>query len=477
MLKRELQLSADELTRALLRLDESRRVQMLDSCGARGRGSRFLIAGFDPFETIEAHGPVLSRFDRDGRNDLRLDSTDVLSVLDERLARYRVRKASDSEAPASGACIATFSYELAHSFEPLRSRLRSVETGDEPDAVLSFYDTLVIHDYARGLTEVVSVNDDARRLAQVLELLQAASAEGSHIMSQTSMPATLFESTADSNFTREQYIAAVERIKEHIAAGDIYQANLTQQLTVALDSRLTAEKIFLALRRDHPASFAAFIRRRDDAVVSASPERFLRARAGHSGERTVEAWPIKGTRPRGATPEEDERLRAELRRSEKDRAENVMIVDLVRNDLGRVCHYGSVSVPELFIIEEHPTLFHLVSKVRGSLRPKVSAGDLVRAAFPCGSITGAPKIRAMQIINEIETRPRGLSMGAIGYFSFDGSLDLSVAIRTMVVRDGVARFNVGGGVVADSEPNLEYEESLVKARALLKATGVRPAKQ
>ena len=166
---------------------------------------------------------------------------------------------------------------------------------------------------------------------------------------------------------------------------------------------------------------------------------------------------------------EDERLRRELQQSEKDRAENVMIVDLMRNDLGRVCRYGSVVVRELFTVQEHPTLFHLVSKVRGLLRENVGAGDLLRAAFPCGSITGAPKLRAMEIIDEVERAPRGLSMGAIGYFSFDGRMDLSVAIRTMVVRERMARFNVGGGIVADSDPALEYEESLIKARALLSA--------
>jgi len=162
-------------------------------------------------------------------------------------------------------------------------------------------------------------------------------------------------------------------------------------------------------------------------------------------------------------------LRRELLTSEKDRAENVMIVDLLRNDLGRACEYGSIEVIQLCALEEHPTLFHLVSKVKGNLREEVTAGDLMRAAFPCGSITGAPKIRAMQIIAETETARRGLSMGTIGYFSFDGTLDLSVAIRTMTVRDSVARFNVGGGIVADSEAEIEYEESLTKARALLNA--------
>ena len=269
---------------------------------------------------------------------------------------------------------------------------------------------------------------------------------------------------------------AVRRIKELIAAGDIYQANLTQQFTVKLaDNCFEPEQIFLRLRRDHPAAFAAFIRRREDDVISASPERFLRVQFDQDARR-VEAWPIKGTRPRGRNSAEDARLRSELQRSEKDRAENVMIVDLMRNDLGRVCQYGSIEVPELFSVQEHPTLFHLVSKVQGRLRDDVTAGALLRAAFPCGSITGAPKIRAMEIIDEIEGLPRGLSMGAIGYFTFTGTLDLNVAIRTMTVRDRAARFNVGGGIVADSDPALEYEESLIKARALFNALGVEKGK-
>jgi aminodeoxychorismate synthase component I len=275
----------------------------------------------------------------------------------------------------------------------------------------------------------------------------------------------------ESNFTRDEYLAKVHLIKEHIAAGNIYQANLTQQLTCSLTAESRPEDVFLRLRRDYPAPFAAFLRRREDVVISASPERFLRVGAVDEA-RHVEAWPIKGTRPRGRTADEDAGLRAELLASEKDRAENVMIVDLLRNDLGRVCRYGSVEVVELCALEEHPTLFHLVSKVRGVLRAEVTAGALLRAAFPCGSITGAPKIRAMEIIAEVETRPRGLSMGAIGYFSFTGALDLNVAIRTMTLSGRAAVFNVGGGIVADSCPSLEYEESLIKARALLCALGI-----
>jgi para-aminobenzoate synthetase component 1 len=331
---------------------------------------------------------------------------------------------------------------------------------------LAFYDAVVVHDYQEWSTSIVSAAGE-RRLKETLEALNESLAGAP----QDWDAGTVSPPVIESNLTRDEYLAAVEGIKEHIAAGDIYQANLTQQFTCQLAPETRPEAVFRRLRRDHPASFAAFIRRRDDVVVSASPERFLRVTPSGGGARTIEAWPIKGTRPRGRNATEDALLRAELLRSEKDRAENVMIVDLMRNDLGRVCRYGSVEVSELCALEEHPTLFHLVSRVRGELREGVTAGALLRAAFPCGSITGAPKIRAMEIINGAETAPRGLSMGAVGYFSAGGSLDLNVAIRTMTIRDSVARFNVGGGVVADSCPALEYEESLLKARALVRALG------
>ena len=447
----EVPYSADEVLRALLSLTPQRRVSILDSCGARGQSARLLIAGFDPRETVEARGEEI-RLTRAGERAGRVLRGDALRLLDERLA-------------AGGFCVATFAYELAHRLEP--SHLKSKRpASDEPDVTLAFYDALVVHDYQEGSTRIICRGGERRSDETLVSLDESLRGARADLDAEPPSPPAV-----KSNLTRDEYLAAVLRIKEHIAAGDIYQANLTQQFTCRLSEGTSPESVFWRLRRDHPAPFAAFLRRRDDAVVSASPERFLRVTAADAGSRTIEAWPIKGTRPRGRTADEDARLRAELTASEKDRAENVMIVDLMRNDLGRVCRYGSVEVAELCALEEHPTLFHLVSRVRGTLRDGVTAGDLLRAAFPCGSITGAPKIRAMQIINEAEPTPRGLSMGALGYFSPDGSLDLNVAIRTMTVRGRVARFNVGGGVVADSSPALEYEESLLKARALVRALG------
>ncbi|MDQ3650973.1 MAG: aminodeoxychorismate synthase component I [Acidobacteriota bacterium] len=471
--------SADHLLDALLRLAPKHYVQILDSGGARDSDARFLVAGFDPFEVIEAYDDELHIRERPDNSSSESDWIDArpprvvhgsaLAMLDARLARFKVAPVPElSHLPAFGACVATFSYDLARRFARLRShRPAPLPTFTfEPDAVFAFFDTLLIHDYARGETNVVSISGDDRIEEIIATLVGAVDGHGSVV---SKMPVD--DRLASSNFTRAEYLATVRRIREHIFAGDIYQANLTQQLTCALPSGVNPEDIFRRLRRDHPASFAAFLRRREDTVVSASPERFLRVEIvdDDATERRIEAWPIKGTRPRGRDATEDARLSDELLNSEKDRAENVMIVDLLRNDLGRVCRFGSIEVAELCALQQHPTLFHLVSKVRGRLRSEVTAGDIMRAAFPCGSITGAPKLRAMEIIDAVETVPRGLSMGAIGYFSFDGRIDLSVAIRTMTIRDGTARFNVGGGIVSDSDPAEEYEESLLKARALLRA--------
>ncbi|HEY9401808.1 MAG TPA: aminodeoxychorismate synthase component I [Pyrinomonadaceae bacterium] len=474
-LVREYEISADELLRALLGLAPECRAQILDSGGARGADeARFMIAAFDPFETVEARGEELL-IERRGETGVRVERGSLLSLLDERLARYRVpRGAQPEEASqlpsAGGACIASFAYDLARQFERLRSVAPASLAAPEPDATLAFHDTLVIHDYAGGFTYLTSLAGEGQ-----LERARAALDEARRSTGFDDRENGLESGTlAASNFSRAEYVAAVRRIREHIYAGDIYQANLTQQFTCPLSVGDSAERVFLRLRREHPASFAAFLRRRADTVISASPERFLRVSHDEGeGARRVEAWPIKGTRARGASAEEDARLREELQRSAKDAAENVMIVDLSRNDLGRVCRYGTVEVSALCEVQEHPTLFHLVSKVRGQLRAEVTAGELLRATFPCGSITGAPKLRAMEIIDNCERAPRGLSMGAVGYFSFDGRIDLSVAIRTMTVRAGRARFNVGGGIVAESDPEAEYEESLVKARALLNALGAR----
>ncbi len=260
---------------------------------------------------------------------------------------------------------------------------------------------------------------------------------------------------------RRFYVDGVEKIKSYIAAGDIYQANLTYRFQV--ENHRQPQTLSQRLRRLNgaPAPRAALLEWDDFSIVSDAPETFLTLKG-----KTLEARPIKGTIRRGADPEKDETLKFELANSAKDRAENVMIVDLMRNDLGRVCEFGSVCVPQLFQIETFPTLHHGVSVVRGTLRKECDGLDAFVAAFPCGSITGAPKMRAMQILNELEPEPRGAAMGAIGYFGFDGNMEWSVAIRTATLIGNRAYFHVGGGIVADSQPEAEYDEMRLKARAL-----------
>jgi para-aminobenzoate synthetase component I len=266
-----------------------------------------------------------------------------------------------------------------------------------------------------------------------------------------------------SNFTRAGYLDAGAQVIEYVYAGDIFQANLSQRLQAPLVG--TPFELYRRLRQHNPAPFAAFLDFGDVVVASSSPERFLRVDDG----RRVETRPIKGTRPRGMGPEHDAALALALAESDKDMAENVMIVDLLRNDLSRVCQPGTVRVPELFALEHYQTVHHLVSTVVGELAPEHDALDLLRAAFPGGSITGAPKVRAMQIIAELEPTQRAAYCGSIGYASVTGALDTSIVIRTCLVVGRDVYFQVGGGIVADSDPAQEYRETLDKARGLIAA--------
>ncbi|MGF1612091.1 MAG: aminodeoxychorismate synthase component I, partial [Kiloniellales bacterium] len=269
---------------------------------------------------------------------------------------------------------------------------------------------------------------------------------------------------AAANFTRPAYEAAVQRGIDYIHAGDIFQANLSQRFSARLPAGETPFMLYRRLRALNPAPFAAYLKFGQDVIASSSPERFLKLSDGQ-----VESRPIKGTRPRGHDAAEDEALARELLASEKDRAENVMIVDLLRNDLSRVCRDSSVAVPELCVLERYATVYHLVSTIVGELRPGKTAVDLLEASFPGGSITGAPKIRAMEIIAELEPTRRGPYCGSIGYIGFDGDMDSSIVIRTFSIHGDQVSFQVGGGIVADSRPAEEYEETLAKGRALLAA--------
>ncbi len=265
----------------------------------------------------------------------------------------------------------------------------------------------------------------------------------------------------DESLPREPYLRALARLKTYIAAGDIYQANLTRMLRISLP--IAPLDFYARLRAAHPAPFSAYLAALDGSVIlGISPELFLRVEGRHA--RTQ---PIKGTRPRGATPADDARLRRELLASEKDAAELVMIVDLMRNDLGKVAAYGSVRVPELKRCDAHPTLYHLSGVVEATLAEGRSGWDLLAAAFPPGSVTGAPKRRAVEVLRELEPHARGVYTGAVGLVDFAGRMIFNVAIRTLRVAGGIGSLGVGGGIVADSDPEEEYRETLVKARAFL----------
>ncbi|MEN9800676.1 MAG: hypothetical protein RL653_4373 [Pseudomonadota bacterium] len=263
--------------------------------------------------------------------------------------------------------------------------------------------------------------------------------------------------------SREAYEATVQRARELIHAGTLFEVCTSQRFEGEYDG--SGERLYAALRGLNPAPFAAWFRDGTFEVACSSPERFVRL----DREGRVETRPIKGTRPRGGTPEEDARLKEELATAEKDRAENLMIVDLSRNDLGRVCEFGSVEVPGLCEVEAHPFTFQLVSTVVGQLRPGLGPVDVVRAAFPGGSMTGAPKVEAMRQIAAMEPTPRGVFAGSMGYLDFDGTMDLNIVIRTLVKKGSRVGFSVGGAVVADSDPHEEYQETLDKAHALVAA--------
>jgi anthranilate/para-aminobenzoate synthase component I len=273
---------------------------------------------------------------------------------------------------------------------------------------------------------------------------------------------TLSDSPLQSNFPRERYLAAVEKAMEFIAAGDVFQVNLSQRFTCGLPMQPSI--IYQRLFREHPAQYGAYLAYENFALICNSPELFFHV----TPDRRIVTRPIKGTRP--LLPG----MEAELRESAKDQAELNMIIDLERNDLGRVCQVGSVKVSEPRQIEAHPTVYHGVAAIEGILRDDVNFVDLLHAVFPGGSITGAPKIRAMQIIEELEQTRRGPYCGAIGYLDSNGSMQFNVAIRTMIVKDSLAYVPVGGGIVADSDPLAEYEETLTKARAMLWALGIQP---
>ena len=422
---------------------------------------RFSFAGCDPFLVLRCRGRVAETYQA---GTVKRTDADPLDLLQETLASFPVPRDS-LPIPFVGGAVGFIGYDVGRLIERLPEG--PVDDTGLPDMCMAFYDAMLAFDHDQERTFAVSTGHPepggrrqaeraARRLGWVSGL--AAQADGA----ETPTPSYSGHRGLRSNMTRRDYFDAVRRAREYIVAGDIYQVNLSQRFQAPWP--FEPWSLYTRLRAANRAPFGAFMDFGDFALLSASPERFLRRKGD-----IVETRPIKGTRPRGSTDSEDRRLSEELLASPKDRAEHIMIVDLERSDLGRVCKIGTVSVDDLAALESFSTVHHLTSTVRGRLRPDKGLADLVRATFPGGSITGAPKIRSMEIIDELEPTRRGLYTGAIGYFSSTGDLDLNIAIRTIVLKDGVASFHVGGGIVYDSEPEAEYRETLDKGKGLAQA--------
>jgi para-aminobenzoate synthetase component 1 len=485
-------------------------VRPLDACGRaaprpytlwldsalrdREIGRRSFLA-VDPFLVLRSRR---GRTELLGPDGWRSSERPPLAELERLLARHRLRAPVDG-VPFQGGAAGYFGYELGRQFEELpRARWRDP---DLPEMEVAFYDVVVGWDHVDGDAWLVSTGRPARgdaaverargRARRIEGWLRNGGSLDPQLPSGSGRPPTPDRPAGiapddrsggegqrveppptfavpdhpslQSTFSPPGYEAAVARAVDYIRAGDVFQVNLSQRFTSA--STGDPFPLYRRLRERNPAPFAAFMTTPACALASASPERFLEV----TPDGSVETRPIKGTRPRGRHPAHDMHLEFELDESEKDRAENLMIVDLLRNDLSRVCRPGSVHVPHLFRRESYATVHHLVSVVAGRLEEGRGRVDLLRAAFPGGSVTGAPKIRAMEIIAELEPVSRGPYCGSVGYLGFDGSMDTSITIRTLVAGGGATHFHAGGGVVADSDPRREYLETLDKAAGMIEA--------
>ena len=421
---------------------------LLDSAQTDAQG-RYCYIAADPFRTIRCTASPW-RVSIDGT----MVECDPFAVLARELKRFKT--APSEKAPFGGGAIGFFAYELGGVLERL-PRPRTKPCPD--DMVVGLYDVVAVFDLQQREAWIVSTGfpeaDNTTRAKARAEWLVGAL--GTAALS----PPHIAKGPWQAEMPRDTYKQKVAHIIEAIRAGDIYQANFTQRLTA--QTQADSFEVYRKLRALTPAPFGAFFNAGSVKLMSASPERFLKLDA--NGQ--VETRPIKGTRPRGKTPAEDAALAAELTASPKDRAENLMIVDLLRNDLARACEPGSVKVPQLCALETFPAVHHLVSVVTGQLRADQTAVDLLRATFPGGSITGAPKIKAMEIIHREEPSARGPYCGSIAWLGFDGAMDSSIVIRTLVQSGDTLAAQGGGGIVAQSDPAAEYDESMIKLRPLL----------
>ena len=439
----------------------------LDSASDCGKLGRFSFLGSDPFLVFRSkrENVVLERPDGKAESFAK----DPFLALSDIFKKYDIENPLP-EVPFVSGGVGYFAYDLKDFIEDMP------DTADDdlnlPDSIFGFYDVVIIHDNIEGSVYLVSSGfpeergaDNRlrarKRLAEFKSLLEGIpSCREKHPLPR--------EYSVKSNFTKSGYAEVIRRAKEYIKRGDIYQVNISQRFHAESSAGEDPYNIYKRLRKLSPGPFSSYLNFKDAVILSSSPERFLLKRGGY-----IETRPIKGTRPRGEDALEDALMESELISSDKDRAEHIMIVDLERNDLGRICKYGTVTPQELFTLERYSTVFHLVSTVAGQLREGITPIDCLKAAFPGGSITGAPKIRSMEIIEELEKVKRSLYTGSIGYISFDGNMDTSIVIRTIIIKGNDMYFNVGGGIVADSDPVKEYEETLHKARGIMAALGTK----
>jgi anthranilate synthase component 1 len=422
---------------------------------------RYSFLGKDPFLVLRGRNGETT-VERAGERSTRSDA--FVDVLRSLMAEFQ--SPAVTELPRfTGGAVGYLDYDTAEWFEPA-VRLDKPPL-DRDQAAFMVFDTILAFDHVKH--RILAIANARLQPGANLESLYGFAVAKIDVLErelernlsrpERRAPAAL---EVTSNQTKDVFEASVRRIQEHIAAGDIYQAVISQRFDAV--TAAAPFDVYRALRHINPSPYMFFIRIGPDAIVGASPEMLVRVEGGH-----IETHPIAGTRRRGATPEEDQRLADELRRNEKERAEHVMLVDLGRNDVGRVAQIGSVRVPQYMTIERYSHVMHLVSRVEGRLADGADRLDALVSTFPAGTLTGAPKIRAMQIIGGLEPSRRGLYGGAVGYLDFAGNLDFCIAIRTIAMRDGHAHAQAGAGIVADSVPAAEYEESRDKARALLQA--------
>ena len=436
----------------------------LDSAMNIGGLGRYSFIARNPFLVFTSKGSVLSM--RTDQGTITQEGN-PFEKLKELLETYSINKMAEYP-PLMGGVIGYFGYDMGYLLEEI-PRNTAAES-NTPDCCLGFYDTILIFDHDTGKGYIAGtgfpekeeekrIRRAQRRINEWQVLLRKAQPLGAALQ-------PLFQGECSANFTKEAYCNMIAQAIDYIKSGDIFQVNLSQRFSAKLT--VPPFELYRYLRQSNPAPFAAYLNFPEVIVASASPERYLLLQ-----DRIIETRPIKGTRPRGKDEKSDQKLREELRKSEKDNAELVMIIDLERNDLGRVCEYGSVHVPDLIRLEEYATVFHLVSTVTGRLALGKDIMDVIMASFPGGSITGAPKVRAMEIIREKEPVERGIYTGAIGYIDFNGDADLNIVIRTFVIQGEQVHFQVGGGIVVDSVPEEEYQETLDKGKALMRALGYK----